>query len=83
VTTVAVREKLNEYIRITEDKKGKAVYMMLENEITEEIEWWKDNAFVKELHKRFTAWETGKGKGYTIAEVGASIVQLKKRRSAK
>jgi hypothetical protein len=83
MTAAAVREKLYDYIRIADDKKVKAIYMMLEDEITEDIEWWKNNAFVKELDKRFAAWETGKEKGYTLAEVDASIAQLKKSRSAK
>ncbi len=60
MTTAAVREKLYDYIRVADEKKLKAIYMMLEDEITEEVEWWKDNVFVKELDKRYTAWASGK-----------------------
>lgn len=83
MTMAAVREKLYDYIRVADDKKVKAIYMMLEDEITMEVEWWKDNAFVKELDKRYEAWESGKEKGYTLAEIDASIEQLKKKQAAK
>jgi hypothetical protein len=83
MTTTAVREKLYDYIRVADDKKLKAIYMMLEDEITEELEWWKDKAFVKELDNRYRAWSSGKEKGYTLAEVDASIEQLKKKRATK
>ena len=83
MTTAAVREKLYDYIRIADDKKLKAIYMMLEDEITGETEWWKDHVFVKELDRRYKAWANGKEKGYTLAEVDASIEQLKKKRSPK
>jgi hypothetical protein len=83
MTTAAIREKLYDYIRVADEKKLKGIYMMLEDEITEELEWWKDKAHVKELDKRYSAWVSGKEKGYTQAEVDASIEQLKKRRASK
>jgi hypothetical protein len=79
----AVREKLYDYIRVADDKKIKAIYMMLEDEMTAEVEWWKDIAFAEALGKSYTAWEKGEEKGYTPDEVAASIEQLKKRRKAK
>ncbi len=33
MTTSAIREKLYDYIRVADDKKIKAIYMMLEDEI--------------------------------------------------
>jgi hypothetical protein len=83
MTTAAVREKLYDYIRVADEKKLKAIYTMLEGEIASETEWWKDNVFTKELDKRYKAWENGKEKGYTLAEVDATIDQLKKKRSQK
>jgi hypothetical protein len=35
------------------------------------------------LEKRYKAWDKGKEKGYTLAEVESSINQLKKKRNAK
>ena len=52
-------------------------------EITEEIEWWKDKGFVKELDRRYNAWETGKEKGYTLEEVDALFEIARKKRSNK
>jgi hypothetical protein len=83
MTATTIGQKLYDYIRIAEDKKIKAIYTMLEDEITEDLEWWKDNVFTYELDKRYAAWQTGKEKGYTLKEVDASIEQLKKRRAAK
>lgn len=83
MTIAAVREKLYDYIRVADDKKVKAIYMMLEDEITEEVKWWEDKVFVKELDRRYTAWASGKEKGYTLTEVDASIEQLKKKRTPK
>jgi hypothetical protein len=83
MTATAIRQKLYDYIRIAEDKKIKAIYTMLEDEITEDLEWWKDNVFTNELDRRYAAWQTGKEKSYTLKEVDASIEQLKKRRAAK
>ena len=53
ITTLGIREKLYDFIRIADDKKVKAIYMMLEDEITEEIEWWKNNEFIDELDRRY------------------------------
>ncbi|WP_315814204.1 hypothetical protein [Paraflavitalea speifideaquila] len=83
MTTAAIREKLYDYIRVAGDKKLKGIFMMLEDEITEELEWWKDKAFVKELDKRYDAWASGKEKGYSQAEVDATFEQLKKKRASK
>jgi hypothetical protein len=83
MTATAIRQKLYDYIRIAEDKKIKAIYTMLEDEITGDLEWWKDNVFTDELDRRYAAWQTGKEKGYTLKEVDASIEQLKKRRTVK
>ena len=83
MTAATVREKLYDYIRIADDKKVKAIYMMLEDDITEENKWCQNHVFTKELDRRYSTWETGKEKGYTLEEVDASIAQLKKKSSGK
>jgi hypothetical protein len=80
MNAASVREKLYDYIRVADDKKIKAIYMMLEDTIEEELEWWKNKAFVKELDKRYADWESGKEKGYTMGEIDASIEKIKKQR---
>lgn len=80
MNAASVREKLYDYIRVADDKKLKAIYTMLEDTIEEELEWWKNKAFMKELDKRYTDWESGKEKGYTMEEIDASIEKMKKQR---
>lgn len=81
--TSSIRDKLYDYIRVADDKKIKAIYMMLENEIEEKIEWWKDKEFIKKLDLEYNEWKAGKAKGYTIEEVNESIEQLRIKRNGK
>lgn len=83
MTTSAIREKLHEYIRVADDKKLIAIYTILENEIEEETEWWKNNSFIDELNKEYEAWKKGDAKGYTLEEIEASIQELKAKRKSK
>ena len=83
MAAITIREKLYDFIRIADDKKVKAIYTMLEDEIKEEAEWWKDKAFVEELYNRYSAWESGKDKAYSLAEIDASIEKLKAKRKTK
>jgi hypothetical protein len=73
MTVAAIRDRLYDYIRVADDKKIKAIYMMLEDTIEKETEWWKDTAFVKELEADYAAWEKGKEKGYSMTEIKAEI----------
>ncbi len=75
--TAEIRDKLYDYIRIADDKKIKAIYTMLENEINDELAWWEDNDFVKKLDAEYKDWSNGKTKGYTIAEANESISKLR------
>ncbi len=83
MNTTAIRDKLYDYIRVAEDKKIMAIYTMLEDNITEEIEWWNNTAFVAELEKAQEAWISGKEKSYSPAEIKADIDKRKKKRSGK
>ena len=51
MNTASIRDKLYDYIRVADDKKLMAIYTMLEDTITEDLEWWRDNAVVEELQK--------------------------------
>lgn len=83
MTTADIREKLYEYIRIADDEKVKAIYTILEDEITEDLEWWKDKGFMHELDQRYNDYKGGKTETYDLAEVEASIQQLKQKRTSK
>ncbi len=52
MTTIGIRHKLYDYIRTAADKKVKAIYTMLEEEIEEEYKHWDVKAFIIELNKR-------------------------------
>ena len=80
MNAATIRDKLYDYIRVADDKKIKAIYTMLENEITEEVEWWKDNVFVAELGKDYEAWNSGKEKGYSLSDIKTEIAKRQKRR---
>ena len=81
--TTIIRNKLYDYIRIADDKKLHAIYNLLENEIEETAEWWKDKQFVEELDERYNAMESGKDKGFSIKQLELSIDKLRKKRYGK
>ena len=64
MTTTAIRKKLTDYLQVADDKKIKAIYAMVEDEIgTLENDW--DQAFVHEMNDRIKAYETGEAKTFT------------------
>ncbi|MDN5285163.1 MAG: hypothetical protein JWR38_1437 [Mucilaginibacter sp.] len=69
MSTETIRERLHEYIRFADDKKVEAIYTMVENEITEELDLWEDKAFLNELKNRIDEYESGKINGSAWAEV--------------
>ena len=84
MTTAAIRERLYDYIRVADDKKIKAIYTLLEDQITvEKYDWSQDTDFVAELDERVSRYEAGIDRGYTWDELEASIAGLKKKRAAK
>ncbi len=81
--SASIRHKLYDYIRVADDKKLHAIYNLLESEIEETNEWWKDKRFVKELDRRYEALESGADKGFTVGKLEASIDKLRKKRYGK
>jgi 3-phenylpropionate/cinnamic acid dioxygenase small subunit len=81
--SAAIRHKLYDYIRVADDKKLHAIYNLLESEIEETMEWWKNKAFVAELDQRYEALESGNDKGYSVEQLEASIDKLRKKRYGK
>jgi uncharacterized protein with NRDE domain len=82
-TATSLRDRLYDYIRVADDKKLHAIYNLLENEITDTKEWWKDKKFVAELDNRYEAMETGTDKGFTVEQIEASITKLRKNKYGK
>jgi hypothetical protein len=50
MTTAAIRERLYDYIRVTNDKKAKAIYALLEDQIVPAYDWVKDEESAAELY---------------------------------
>ena len=73
MNTTAIRQKLYDYIRVAEDKKVKAIYTMVEEEINEAYDWSSDPAFIAELDKRSAEYKSGKVKGVPWEEVRKQV----------
>ncbi len=83
MTTLAIRHKLYDYIRVADNKKLQAIYNLLEQEIEETNEWWKDKKFIAELDERYGSLESGKDKGVTKEQLTESINLLRKKKYGK
>lgn len=83
MTTAAIREKLYDFIRIADDEKVKAIYVMLEDTISQDLEWWKDKAIVDELDGRYENYKSGKEKAFSLAEIEDSLEELKQKRKVR
>ena len=65
---LAIREKLQEYIRIADDKKVKAIYTMIENDLEKDL-WHNNEMLLNEWDSDYDNYKKGKEKGLTLAEV--------------
>jgi len=83
MNAAAIRDRLYDYIKVADDKKIKAIYMMLEGDISEETEWWNNPVFVAQLEKEYEAWDSGKGKGYSLADVKTVINKRRLKKHGK
>lgn len=62
MTSAAIREKLYKYIRFADEKKIKAIYTIVEEEINEKHDIWTKE-FVNEIQLRSNDLARGKEKG--------------------
>ncbi len=78
-TTGAIRQKLHQYIETAQDKKVKALFALIEEEIEESSDHWQDEAFIAELEKSEKAYLNGTAKLLTIDQaVAKARVAIKK-----
>ena len=82
MTTAKIKQRLHEYIDTAEDKKLKAIYTLLQDDIDSENYLTKEH--MAELDRRLEDYHNGKGKTYTWEETVAHInEQLLKYKSGK
>ena len=63
-----VRQRLYDYIRVAGEKKVKAIYTIVENEIGDLINPLGNKQVLAELDKRSAEMKSGKVKTYTLDE---------------
>lgn len=77
MTTHALRQKLHSYLEVSDDKKIKAMYIMMEGEIEESAIEYTDE-LKKELNQRHAYYKSGKAKMITAATSKKRIQKLLK-----
>ena len=79
MSTADIRRKLVEYIRFADEKKIKAIYVILEDEIEEKHDIWTKE-FTEEMERRANDMESGKVKGISHEEfLKKAEARIKKR----
>ena len=80
MTTTAIRKKLANYLKVADEKKIKAIYTIVEDDIsTAENDWDKD--FIKELNRRSRQFRNSTAKTFTWEETKkAALEKVKAKR---
>ncbi len=77
MTTSAIRQQLHNYLEIAEDKKIKAIYTMMEEEIKERSVEYTDE-LKTELDERMADYKNGKSKTISAATSNKRIRKILK-----
>lgn len=80
--TSGIRQKLHSYLEVADDKKVKAMYVMLQGDIEESAVEYSDE-FKKELESRYADYKSGKEKVISASQSKKRIQNLLKSRSKK
>jgi hypothetical protein len=78
MNTATIRQKLFDYIRVAEDKKIRAIYTMVEDEMQQMYAWWEDDELIKDLDRRSKLFKEGKEKGRPWENVKEEILKNRK-----
>ncbi len=81
--SVEIREKLHHYIETAPEKKVKAIFAMVEEEIEETQDFWQNEAFVAEVQRREDAYLKGKAKTYSLEQSVGRATEAAKKIKAK
>lgn len=80
--TASIRQQLHNYLEVADDRKVKAIYTMMENEIKEStFEYSKE--LKADLDERYEAYKSGKEKLVTATESKKRINKILKQRKSK
>lgn len=74
MTIESIREKLVNYLEVANEKKLKAIYTMVEDEINTIENDWEDD-FEKDLSDRRKSFNNGSAKTYSWEETKMAAVQ--------
>ena len=78
MANTAISDRLYDYIRYADEKKMKAIYTMVEEEINEQTNFWEDKDFLKEIDMRLGEYESGNVKTSTWEQVKQKAKMSKK-----
>jgi hypothetical protein len=78
MNTATIREKLYEYIRVADDRKVRAIYTIIENDVVEPYEWWNDNELLTELDHRSEQIKSGNDPGMLWEDAKKEILSHRK-----
>ena len=67
MSTVLIRQKLHSYLEVANDRKIKAIYAIMENEIEQSVLEYTDEV-KNELDKRYAEYKSGKSKTISSEE---------------
>lgn len=82
MNTADIRQKLHHYIETAQEKKLRAIFAMIEEEIEETFDHWNDEAFVEELQRRKASYLNGTAKTYTLDQsISRAKIAVKKAKS--
>ncbi len=82
MSTATLRQKLHSYLEIADDKKVKAIYAIMENDIEESAMEYSDE-IKKELDHRYADYKSGKAKMITASESRKRVQKILKAASGK
>jgi len=74
MNTATIREKLCEYIRVADDRKVRAIFTIIENDVIEPYKWWNDNELLTELDNRSKQIKSGNDPGMLWEEAKKEIL---------
>lgn len=78
--TTELRQKLHHYIEVAEEKKLKAIFTMVEDEINDTYDLWQDESFVAELRSRERAFLEGRMNTFSLEQTVANVKRSIKRK---